>query len=456
MHSGGPSRHFFYIHTQGLVRLSQLPQDRLGRPTPRAAPRPPVRALGLSRPAPYQAKLAPAEVTSVLRANEYVEQFEDAGPIKYFDTNSLGSNSPIEDSHAAALTTHHGGLLLGIFDGHGGAACGQVVAKRLLHYIAAGLLSPADLARHRAVWEEGRKESLVQTFNDNFELVKDLKERYQRSYTEYLAELQGWTADDTQEHDIEDILVHAFCTLDNDMSREAIPAKDDQIDMKTLTVAMSGCVAVAAHIDGPHLSVASTGDCTAVVGSLSDTDTWLAKKLTNEHNSDNNKEVKRILSEHPESEHHHIIKGDRLLSMLAPLRAFGDFKFKVMRPFPSIVRIVLDTSPSAVAHRHDREHPGHCARRSRLPAQLQDPALPYRYVGFTCLLRFPFPSSFLFYVPCRPEVSYHHLTPRDKFLVLGSDGLWDLMTPMQVTICIGWDIFLCSFLARWCGLLAST
>ena len=70
------------------------------------------------------------------------------------------------------------------------------------------------------------------------------------------------------------------------------------------------------------------GDCTAVIGSLSENDTWLAKKLTNEHNSDNNKEVKRILSEHPDSEHHHIIKGDRLLSMLAPLRAFGDFKFK--------------------------------------------------------------------------------------------------------------------------------
>jgi hypothetical protein len=31
--------------------------------------------------------------------------------------------------------------------------------------------------------------------------------------------------------------------------------------------------------------------------------------------------VKRILSEHPESEHHHIIKGDRLLSILAPLRS---------------------------------------------------------------------------------------------------------------------------------------
>ena len=37
----------------------------------------------------------------------------------------------------------------------------QVVAKRLLHYIAAGLLSPADLAKHRDVWLDGKKESLV-------------------------------------------------------------------------------------------------------------------------------------------------------------------------------------------------------------------------------------------------------------------------------------------------------
>ena len=36
-----------------------------------------------------------------------------------------------------------------------------------------------------------------------------------------------------------------------------------------------------------------------------------------------------------------------------------------------------------------------------------------------------------------PEVTSHKLTPRDKFLVLGSDGLWDLMTPMQVIRLVG-------------------
>ena len=66
-----------------------------------------------------------------------------------------------------------------------------------------------------------------------------------------------------------------------------------QVNMKTLTVAMSGAVAAVAHVDGPHLHVASTGDCTAVIGSLSETDTWLANKLTTEHNSDNQREVRK-------------------------------------------------------------------------------------------------------------------------------------------------------------------
>ncbi len=42
--------------------------------------------------------------------------------------------------------------------------------------------------------------------------------------------------------------------------REAIPEGGGLVNMKTLTVAMSGCVSVVAHVDGPHLHVASTGD----------------------------------------------------------------------------------------------------------------------------------------------------------------------------------------------------
>ena len=47
-------------------------------------------------------------------------------PVKFYDLNVLASNNPIEDSHAEAKLTIGGGLLFGIYDGHGGAACGQV------------------------------------------------------------------------------------------------------------------------------------------------------------------------------------------------------------------------------------------------------------------------------------------------------------------------------------------
>jgi pyruvate dehydrogenase phosphatase len=73
-------------------------------------------------------------------------------------------------------------------------------------------------------------------------------------------------------------LIHAFNALDDNLSTEALTripnGEGGEKNMKTLTVAMSGSVAVVAHIDGPMLHVASTGDCTAVLGSLSENDTW--------------------------------------------------------------------------------------------------------------------------------------------------------------------------------------
>ena len=92
-----------------------------------------ARSITLSAARPFQPKLAPSEVTSVLRNNEYTCSDLPAGPVKFFDTNTLQSNDPIEDSYASALTVG-GGYLFGIFDGHGGAACGQVHIQFILKH----------------------------------------------------------------------------------------------------------------------------------------------------------------------------------------------------------------------------------------------------------------------------------------------------------------------------------
>ena len=357
------------------------------------------RSLATSSPL-MQVKMSPQEVDKILRANQCTEILKD-GPVKSFDTNTLGSNSPIEDSHAEAQLSN-GGLLFGIFDGHGGAACGQVVAKRLFDYISAAFLPTKELSSHLeavSVDRDGDKfnvtSSLMKRFNDDFELVGELQKVYRQSYIEYLKILPK---ENTAEfRDVGEVLTNSFLSLDNDMSKEATAKTgNNQVNMRTVTVAMSGCVAATAFIDGAHLHVASTGDCTAVVGSLSDTDTWIAHKLTKEHNSDNPQEVKRILAEHPEHEHHNIIKGDRLLSVLAPLRAFGDFKFKW----------------------------SHATIEEILAKILGEHAYPPNYKS---------PP----YLTARPDVTYYKLSPRDKFLVIGSDGLWDMMTPMQVVRLVG-------------------
>lgn len=203
--------------------------------------------------------------------------------------------------------------MAGIFDGHAGAACAQVVAKRLFKYLSVTLLDKVKFEDYCTELNEKGPGPLYESFNDKYEFVQDLREIYDKNFTEYVKRLECVSG-------VEEGFEKSFLGLDADLSKEA------EAGGKTLTVGMSGCVACVAHIDGADLHVASTGDCQAVLGSLSDSDSWIAKKLSIEHNSDNPSEVDRILREHPPSESSSVIKTERLLGQLAPLRAFGDFR----------------------------------------------------------------------------------------------------------------------------------
>lgn len=130
--------------------------------------------------------------------------------------------------------------------------------------------------------------------------------------------------------------------------------------------------------------------------SLPEDDTWSAKTMAVEHNIDNRVEVERILSEHPESERTTVIKMERLLGQLAPLRALGDFRYKWSRE----------------------------ALEKKAVPFLGESAIPPNYHT---------PP----YLTAKPEIKYHRLRPSDKFLILGSDGLWDMMTPLQAVKLVG-------------------
>ena len=246
-------------------------------------------------------------------------------PVKSYDKNVLASNSPCEDSHAEA--NFDDGMMFGVFDGHGGHYCGQVVSKRLFSYIHAALLPPDRLRRHleaqetESLDEPAYNDTLVSS-TDSVPFVSILQSLYRESYLSYLRDLTTRTFDSTTAR-----FEHAFLALDDHMSAEALDSPEmSDTDLHTRHVALSGAVAAVAHVERNRLTLAGCGDCVGVIGSLSENNTWVATKLSKEHNSDNREEVARIKDEHPGERD--IIRGDRLHGILAPLRAFGDFRFK--------------------------------------------------------------------------------------------------------------------------------
>lgn len=213
------------------------------------------------------------------------------------------------------LTTGH---MFGVFDGHGGHNFSELVSHRLFDYIALSILPPVLL---KAYLENNKRTHLVQVVHAIDALSEKQREVHFDSLYAFAKDL---LASDGSRFSMKEALHRAFIRLDSDVSREILEQKLPS----SLQYAVMGACACVAHIDGTHLHVASTGDCKAVLGILADDSTWRAKSVSLEHNSDNINELRRVLSEHPSSEANTIIKQDRLLGQLAPLRAFGDFNYK--------------------------------------------------------------------------------------------------------------------------------
>ncbi|MCL4135661.1 UNVERIFIED_CONTAM: hypothetical protein GTU68_014234 [Idotea baltica] len=198
---------------------------------------------------------------------------------------------------------------------------------------------------------------------------------------------------------MEDALTKSFLQLDRDIGEEVLRNVDSAIFPTLLKVAVSGSVACVAHVDGPHLHVANTGDCGALIGQVAEGPHtgWAVKRLTKDHSWENPAEVRRVLSEHPKEEKPFVVHNQRLLGMLMPFRAFGDVRFKW--DAPTQIRVIQSSDGM------DMSYLRHC---------LTPP-----------------------YLTARPEVSYHRLRPQEKFLILASDGLWECMNALDVVTLVG-------------------
>lgn len=82
------------------------------------------------------------------------------------------------------------GILFGVFDGHGGGACAQVIAKRLFHYIAACLLPTDSLQQYLSSLKQNTQGELLTNYNDKFQFVDDVREIYHKSFLNFLEDLK--------------------------------------------------------------------------------------------------------------------------------------------------------------------------------------------------------------------------------------------------------------------------
>ncbi|CAG5132751.1 unnamed protein product [Candidula unifasciata] len=358
-------------------------------------------------PDPHESpRLTPQMVTSILKMNEKSTS-HTGGIVKEVQVNYLPANKPIEDRHIEAKLAGTNKYLFGVFDGHAGCACAQAVKERLFKYIAIAM-AKTDQLNH--LYQEGATaaDKLVEYLQTSTveSVSSDLAGIHWQSMLQFIQDSMDMYCMDTN---IEEALTNAFMRLDQDISTEAgFHPGDEGLSADLVNIAFSGAVGCVAFIDGLDLYVANVGDSQAIIGSHStESETWHASYLSHKHDAENPDEVKRLFARHP-NESNNILRYGRLFGELMPLRAFGDVRYKWQkRDLLHLRKIAGQSSNSYFSMYKDLKLPG----RYRTPP----------------------------YLDAQPEVIRYRLSPRDRFLVIASDGLWDSdgMTADKVVSLVG-------------------
>uniref|UniRef100_A0A3B5B7Z7 [Pyruvate dehydrogenase [acetyl-transferring]]-phosphatase 1, mitochondrial-like n=1 Tax=Stegastes partitus TaxID=144197 RepID=A0A3B5B7Z7_9TELE len=352
------------------------------------------------------------------QANEYSHTLP-RGPASHgvlgFHSNTLPSNHPGEDRRSSATCLPgRGGILFGVFDGHAGPACAHTVSQRLFYYIVVATLPLRTLAElDRAVEEERAVPPLLEWHKhpqDHSWTDGGASSFHSlRNYWQERLEVEDEDEDEEVTR-VQKPLVNAFRRLDYDLSVEAqvhlrVSVPGEGLPLSSpLRVALSGSTACVVHVSNGILHVANLGDSRAVLGVQEPDGRWSAISLTNDHNAQNPDELQRVLEEHPPSERRTVVRHDRLLGLLLPFRAFGDVRFKWSA---EMLSRVYETRPDLMSAVNE-------AVRTLPPHYLTPP-----------------------YLSAQPEVTRHQITPADKFLVLATDGLWELMHRQTVVQLVG-------------------
>lgn len=395
--------------------------------------------------------LHPNEVDFKLREFESKTHVTDEASqclVQRYETNSLPSNSPIEDRHAQVIVQRDreaagmekeklGDLaFFAVMDGHSGTHTSQLLSQKLIPLVAVeldkvireageyGQIAKAKATLPAKLWRsifggpesaassealstsglDGDPEIVKRAISKAFRgLDKEIVNRPVGLLKEYelardaMIGKQDEAKGEKEIKRLSSLAQSVFPQGGSSGSAGEGYTVTQRSAYETMLPALSGSCALLTYIDTMRgdIYVACTGDSRAVAGWWdSDRQRWEVEALSKDQTGRNEEEAKRMRSEHPASEADSVIMRGRVLGGLEPTRAFGDARYK-----------------------WDRS----------LQERLYDAFLPPESRSS---IRGP-PKHFLTppYVTAEPVVEWRRLSQNKgrqlKFIIMATDGLWD-------------------------------
>ncbi|KAL5334690.1 phosphatase 2C-like domain-containing protein [Aspergillus crustosus] len=208
--------------------------------------------------------------------------------------------------------------------------------------------------------------------------------------------------DSFPEQMVQGAIIKGFLALDDSIIKAASDTAQSSTlslheKVKKLAPAYSGSCALLSLFDPSTstLHVACTGDSRAVLGQTGPDGTWKAVPLSVDQTGNNQDEVMRLQKEHPGEDD--IVKNGRVLGIMVS-RAFGDCQWKWPMEF-----------------------------QKEMQRQFYGPILNPKY-------NFQSPP----YLTAEPVVTSTKIDPASpSFLILATDGLWDLVSNRQAVDLVG-------------------
>ncbi|KAF7731732.1 [Pyruvate dehydrogenase [acetyl-transferring]]-phosphatase 1, mitochondrial [Apophysomyces ossiformis] len=260
-----------------------------------------------------------------------------------------------------SVNTFAGKLIAGVYDGHIGPHCSRMIKTQLPIYVARELQSVES--PNPAIVQDAISKGFV-------DLDQDIQQRFYDLFPKNLSRVT--------EKDIRDAVNH-----------HPNPAAADMY----IKEAINGSCACLVYLDGDDLYAANTGDSRVVVVSQKEDGTWSGRRLVEEESPANPEWRAHMIAQHPPAEAESIIKRNRIFGLIAVGGSFGDIMYKVPQQYQMrVLPFIPYETYSTFAHYHHR-----------------------------IVVNYHTPP----YLSSKPLVSHHKLTKQDKFVILGTDGLWD-------------------------------